>query len=179
MTDQSTGGAPVTGGRDWKKPLKLAAIVLVSAMGGAFASNAARHWHGHHHGFMAGPIDPAEVDKRVDWMTKHVARDVDATADQQTKLADIAKAAAKDMLPMRDKVQAARKEVRDLLTQPAVDRTAIEKLRVDQVANMDALSKRLSQAIGDAAEVLTPEQRKKLAERFPMGHGWHHDGDRS
>jgi periplasmic protein CpxP/Spy len=43
----------------------------------------------------------------------------------------------------------------------------------------DAASKRLAQALGDAAEVLTPEQRRKIdaritdfRERQGLWHGW-------
>ena len=32
---------------------------------------------------------------------------------------------------------------------------------------MDTLSKRIAQAAGDAAEVLTPEQRRKLGDLLP------------
>jgi hypothetical protein len=45
---------------------------------------------------------------------------------------------------------------------------------------MDSVSKRIAQAIGDAAEVLTPDQRRKLGDMLPPGgpgggywHGWH------
>lgn len=188
MTVESTpdaagpGTPPPPAGKGWTRHLKLAGIVAVSALAGAFLSGAARHWHHGYHGpghFMSGPVDPAGIDKRVDWMTSKIARDVDATAEQKTKLAEIAKAAATDLLPLREKMIAGRKEARDLLVQPSVDRAAIEKLRADQLANMDALSKRLSEAVAAAAEVLTPEQRKKLADRFPPGgHGWRHGQDR-
>jgi periplasmic protein CpxP/Spy len=163
----------------WRQPsrLKIAALVLVSAFAGAAASGAARHWHGHHGmGFMSGPIDAAEVDRRVDWMTGHLARDVNASDAQREKLAAIAKTAAKDLLPMRETMRDARKQARELLGQPAIDRAAIEKLRADQLGNFDAMSKRLSTALGDAAEVLTPEQRKELAKRLPPHGGWR-DGD--
>ena len=59
-----------------------------------------------------------------------------------------------------------------LLTQDKVDRAEIEKFRAEQLALADAFSKRVSQAIGEAAEILTPEQRRKLADRLPPGgHG--------
>jgi Spy/CpxP family protein refolding chaperone len=58
------------------------------------------------------------------------------------------------------------------LTQDKVDRVEIEKFRAEQLALADAFSKRVSQAIGEAAEILTPEQRRKLADRLPPGgHG--------
>src|SRR5262249_1499961 len=95
------------------------------------------------------------------------AIEIDATADQQSKLQGIVKAAVKDLFPMREKMQAARQQARDLLTQPSVDRAAIEKLRTEQMATLDTISKRLAQALGDAADVLSPEQRKKINDFLP------------
>lgn len=156
--------------------LKIAALVIVSAFAGAAASRAAQHWHGHHGhhgpGFMSGEVDPAVMDKRIDHMTGHFARRINATGEQRTKLTEIAKAAANDVLPMRKELTTARKQAREILGQPTVDRAAIEALRAAQVGNLDTMSKRLATALADAAEVLTPEQRKELAEHFPMDGGW-------
>jgi Spy/CpxP family protein refolding chaperone len=65
------------------------------------------------------------------------------------------------------------------LTQPSIDRAALEALRAEQLALADAASKRFIQALGDAAEVLTPEQRRNLDERIRelrerrgFWHGW-------
>jgi len=82
-----------------------------------------------------------------------------------------------DLLPMREKLLAARATARDLLTQQTIDRAAIEKFRADQIAVHDATSKRLVQAVADAAEILTPEQRRKLSNMMPprggpWGGGW-------
>jgi len=108
---------------------------------------------------------------------RHLAVELDASADQQAKLQQIVKAAVGDIAPMREKVLAARQQARALLTAPTVDRAAIEKLRAEQIATMDAFSKRAAQALGDAADVLTPEQRKKLDELLPPAGGswqpWH------
>ena len=80
---------------------------------------------------------------------------------------------------MREKVVSARQRGWMLLTQPTLDRTAIEALRTDQLALADQASKRFAQAVGDIAEVLTPEQRRKLDERVAewrehraFWHGW-------
>jgi Spy/CpxP family protein refolding chaperone len=67
------------------------------------------------------------------------------------------------MREMRDTHQKAR----ELLTQPTVDRTAIERLRADNVVALDAASRRVAQALADAFEVLTPEQRRKVGDLVP------------
>ena len=73
----------------------------------------------------------------------------------------------KDVLPARERAFAARRQARELLTATTIDRAAIEKLRADQIALADSVSKRVTQALGDAAEVLSPEQRRKLSDRIP------------
>jgi Spy/CpxP family protein refolding chaperone len=77
---------------------------------------------------------------------------------------------------MREKGQVARARAAELLIQPKVDRAAIEAFRAEQLALAEAASKRLAQAVGDAAEVLTPEQRQKAHEfiqwRRGLWHGW-------
>lgn len=117
---------------------------------------------------------------RADRMVRHLAIEIDANADQQAKLEAIVKSAVGDLVPMRDKMFAARQQMHNLLTQTTIDRAAIEQLRAEQIATVDALSKRIAQAVGDAADVLTPDQRRKLGEMLPPGgrpgywHPWHH-----
>jgi len=105
-------------------------------------------------------------------MTKHMAIELDATADQQGKIAAIFKAAVGDLRPLREKAQAARGQAVTLLTAPTVDRTAIERLRAEQIGLAETASKRIAQALSDAAEVLNPEQRKKVAVWLESGGPW-------
>jgi Spy/CpxP family protein refolding chaperone len=115
-------------------------------------------------GFMFGPPTQAQIEDRIDRMTKHLAIELDATPDQQMKIASIAKAAVGDLLPLREKTQAARRQAIALLTAPTIDRSAIEKLRADQIAMADMASKRIVQAAADASEMLSPDQRRKIAD---------------
>jgi periplasmic protein CpxP/Spy len=130
-------------------------------------------WHGR--GFMMGQMDPAQIEDRADRMVRHLAIEVDATAEQQERLRAVAKSAVRDLLPMREKAQAARQRGRELLTQTTIDRAAIEAFRAEQIAQVDAISKRVAQAVTDAASVLTVEQRRKIEEHTrprPGFWGW-------
>jgi protein CpxP len=113
-------------------------------------------------GAMNGAIE-AIIDVHADRMIRHLAVEIDATTEQQDKLRAIVHGAVKDLLPVREKVLAARTAARELLTQQTIDRTAIEKLRADQLMIHDAASKRIVQAVADAAEVLTADQRRKIS----------------
>jgi Spy/CpxP family protein refolding chaperone len=163
----------------------VVAIALAAGLAGAFASNAISkgggwhhggHGHGRHGGDMGGPmgfgfmggrdVDPAKAERRAERMAERFARRIDATGEQQSKLIAIAKSTAKDIIPLRQQAGDMRKEAMKLMSGPQVDRAALEKLRADQIARMDQISKRMTQGIADAAEVLTPEQRQKVAERM-------------
>jgi Spy/CpxP family protein refolding chaperone len=160
-------------------------VALAGGLFGAFVTKSFSQgfgppWHGG--GMMGGPMmggatGPGLSPERADRMVRHLAIEIDASADQQAKLQAIAKGAAGDLAPMRDKALAARQQARALLTAATVDRGAIEKLRAEQIATMDVFSKRVAQALADAADVLTPEQRKKLDDLLPAAGGywrpWH------
>jgi Spy/CpxP family protein refolding chaperone len=129
----------------------------------------------HRGGFAAGPLDPAAVDEHLERMLKHLYVEIDATDEQKQRLAPIVKQAAKDLLPLREKMQAARKQAVELLTRDTIDRAAIEALRAEQLQLAEQASRRVAQALADAAEVLTPAQRKELAGRIGKHrHGWGH-----
>jgi Spy/CpxP family protein refolding chaperone len=151
---------------------------LAAALTGAAATTAISHgppwggWHGP--GFMRGPLSPADIEDRVDRGIRHAAIELDATPEQLDKLRVIAKGAVKDLVPMREKAHTARARVAELLTQPKIDRAAIEAFRAEQLGLADAASKRFAQAVADAAEVLTPEQRQKAHAWIQWRRGgWH------
>lgn len=145
----------------------LLAVALLA--GGAFIYTAKSHAYGAmggHRGFMSGPLDPAAMDKRAERMVERFAKRINATPEQRDRLTVIAKSVARDLAPLREKARNARKSGVELLKSPSIDRAALEQLRVDQLQLADATTRRMTQALADAAEVLTPEQRAKLAERF-------------
>jgi periplasmic protein CpxP/Spy len=183
MTDQSNTTSPSPnpppgrrsrGRRGLFVIVFLAAAVLAGLTGNMLTKAFGQGFAWHHSGlmgggfmgggFMGGPLTPAQIDDRIDRMTKHMAIELDASADQQAKIAGIAKAAVNDLRPLREKAQAARGQAVALLTAPTVDRTAIERLRAEQIALAETASKRIAQAVTDASEVLNPEQRRKVAD---------------
>jgi len=130
-------------------------------------------WKAHAHGRHGhGAFDPARLEEYLERGLKHFYVELDATPEQQQRLPPIVKEAARDLLPLREKLHAARGRGIELLTAPVVDRGAIESLRAEQLQLVEAGSQRLAQALADVAEVLTPEQRKTIAERLQRHRGW-------
>jgi Spy/CpxP family protein refolding chaperone len=150
-------------------------VTAVAALGAVVGLKAYAHVGGfggwHRGGFMHGPVDPAQLDAHLDRMLKHLYVEIDATEPQKQALAPIVKAAVRDLLPLRERLHATRDQAVALLTQPTIDRAAIESLRASQLALVEQASKRLAQALGDVADVLTPEQRKAIAEHMAHRHG--------
>jgi Spy/CpxP family protein refolding chaperone len=55
---------------------------------------------------------------------------------------------------------------------PEIDREAAERLRAEKIETIDRASRRMTDALIEAAEVLTPEQRAALIEKFEERR-WH------
>ncbi|MFN9544688.1 MAG: Spy/CpxP family protein refolding chaperone [Alphaproteobacteria bacterium] len=146
----------------------LVAGSLAVAGLGMYRHHAMGFGHGWRGGDWAqeGPRGEPFALQRVERMVGFAARRLDATEDQKKRLTEIVTAAARDLLPMRAKMRDARRQARQILTAPTIDRTALEALRAAQMAEADAASRRLAQAIADIGDVLTPDQRAKLARRM-------------
>ena len=74
-------------------------IALVAGVAGGFIGKSFAHGHS----FMGLSSDPVKRDAQVEHGVKRFASRVDASPEQQQKLTAIAKDAAKDIAPMRDK----------------------------------------------------------------------------
>ena len=151
----------------------IATVIATLATGVGLTAFAYGHGFGgwHRGGFMGGQLDPAKLDEHLDRMLKHLYVEVDATDVQKQRLAPIVKTAARDLMPLRDRMRQGRLQAVALLSQPSVDRALLESLRADQLQMAEQASRRLTQALADVADVLTPEQRKQLAERAERWHG--------
>lgn len=96
---------------------------------------------------------------------------VGATAEQKTQLRQIMDAARSDLKPLREAAQGLHRQMQGLFAQPTVDARAVETLRQQLQANREQASKRMTQAMLDTSRVLTPEQRKQMAERSEQRRG--------
>jgi Spy/CpxP family protein refolding chaperone len=108
--------------------------------------------------------DPEAAREHVKMGVKWVLGYVDATPEQEQKVQAIAQDALGDLLPLRESHHANRKAIHDALAGATIDREALEQARRAEIKLADQASARLAQAVVDAADVLTPEQRTKLAE---------------
>ena len=173
-----TPQAPIAGRdtprRRFLRRAAIATLIAGVATGIGFKAFAYAGYGGWHRGgFMGAPVDPARLDEHLERMLKHVYVEIDATDAQKQLLAPIVKNAARDLLPLRARFHDARRQAVELLSRDSVDRAALETLRDAQLQLADQASRRFTQALADIADVLTPEQRRQLAERIGRWHGHH------
>jgi Spy/CpxP family protein refolding chaperone len=126
----------------------LAGSLAATAGGAAFADTGNR------------TFDPAKFNEHVEKRVDRALKGTDATADQKKKVSGILEQAYTDMKPLHDKRTETRKAMADAMQAPTIDKAKIETLRQDQLKTSDASSKRFTQALTDAGDVLSVPQRQ-------------------
>ena len=111
-----------------------------------------------------GPMGGGPEGPMFGGMLKRMLERVNATPEQRTQIDQIMKSAATDMRAQHEAGRALREQAMTLFAQPTVDAAAVEALRQKQLAMHDAASKRMMNAMIDISRVLTPDQRKQMAE---------------
>jgi periplasmic protein CpxP/Spy len=91
---------------------------------------------------------------------------VNATPDQRSQIKAIAERAKADLQAQRDNGKALREQTMKLFAEPVVDANRAEALRQQMLQQHDQSSRRTMQAMIEVSRVLTPEQRKTLADRM-------------
>jgi Spy/CpxP family protein refolding chaperone len=102
------------------------------------------------------------LDAGMNALDKTLAK-ADATPEQKAKIKAVIFDAVMSLAAQGQALKTTGSQFGAALMAPHVDRSELETARVSAVAEFDAFSKVMVKAIGDAAEVLTPEQRAKLA----------------
>lgn len=159
-------------GRRWILAGVTAAVIGALSFAGISHADGMNGIEGGHHGMMGrhgGQMDPEKAAKRVDHMIDRLLSD--GTATQKAQVSTIIKTAMADLKPLREQHRAARQQGITILSQPTIDRAALEQVRVSEMQLADTVSKRMTQALADTAEVLTPEQRVRVAERLKKRFG--------
>lgn len=138
-------------------PLLAAGMFIVPR---AFAGGPFHGRHGHH------ARSAEDVQEHMERKAEFVLDRLDASDAQRKQVDAIIAKTAPQMFALKQEAQALRKEIKESLAAPTIDKARIDKARVE----LDALANRATELGMDTlvavAEVLTPEQRKKVAEHL-------------
>jgi protein CpxP len=189
MTTPDPFATPAPAVQPAPKPRRLRRFLFASALlitGGVIGAVVAgpvrsQGWYGppmHHgwgpsqHEMGGGFAERAFFPGRIERGVERLGWVVDASSEQKQKINAITQKAADDIFELRGKHMEARKQAIALLAAPTIDRAKIEALRADQMKLAEAATKRVSDALADVAEVLTPAQRADLASKLERWQRW-------
>lgn len=109
----------------------------------------------------------ARIEFATDWLLSRIA----ASDTQRQQVQAIVRATVQELGPVRQRHMQNRQMLLQALAQPTIDRAALGNIRHTGLQLVDMASERIISVLADIAEVLTPEQRTKLAE---FTNRWHH-----
>jgi Spy/CpxP family protein refolding chaperone len=144
----------------------LGALVAVPALGGGGG------WLGHGHGWGRHGqhrFSEEQIRDHVGW----ILRGVDPSDAQVDRIAKVAADTFTELRGMREAHRGAREQIAAALGGASVDRAALETLRTEHIAAADEASRKITEALAQIAEVLTPEQRAELLAQHAKHHAAH------
>jgi Spy/CpxP family protein refolding chaperone len=119
-------------------------------------------------------FDPAKFQQRIEKRVDKALSGTDATADQKKKVTDILQTAFKDTKAFHQQRVENRKALEAAMQAPTIDAARIEQIRAEQMKIADASSKRFTQALVDAGNVLNASQRQAFFKAWGERHGKRH-----
>jgi Spy/CpxP family protein refolding chaperone len=119
-------------------------------------------------------IDPAKFQQRIEKRVDKALGSTDATTDQKKKVTEILQAAFKDMKGFHGQRVENRKALEAAMQAPTIDAARVEQIRAEQMKIADASSKRFTQALVDAGNVLNASQRQAFFKAWSERHGKRH-----
>jgi Spy/CpxP family protein refolding chaperone len=157
-----------------KRHLWFLLLGIPVVLGAVFCGLRAQAQDGMGMGPMFGGGSPEQhkafMQKRLDRMLDNIK----ATDSQRTAIKAIFERTFTELQPIHQSHQRLHEDMVKALTADTIDRTAIEKLRTQATALIEQGSQVLTKSLADAAEVLTPDQRRTLAKFIEEHHGRHH-----
>lgn len=110
--------------------------------------------------------ETVDIVAHVSNMLKLIQGNTEPSPAQKSKLSAIIQQANADLMPLQTRIHDGHAKMFSILTQPTIDRSAVEAARSAQIDVTVQMSKRSTQFMVDVAEALTPDQRKALAEHM-------------
>lgn len=138
-----------------KAPVAAAAASGPARMAPGMHGGMGQGEHGEHGGMGMMPFG-----RHLD----HLLGEVKATDAQRQQIKQITDKARADVQALHEQGKGLHERAMALWTAPKLDAAEAEKLRQQMLAQHDQISKRMTQAMLDVGNVLTPEQRAKAAE---------------
>jgi Spy/CpxP family protein refolding chaperone len=138
-----------------RQALLFACVILASGV----AAGCARH-HPH------GAKTPEEFRERFDKATQRALKKMDATEDQKARIKPIADDLGMALSGFREEHKDIRSRFVKALEAEKVDPGEVERIRADTLALADRATGKMTEAIVKVSDILTPEQRRKLADRW-------------
>jgi Spy/CpxP family protein refolding chaperone len=149
----------------------LAVLLLVVALFTTVASAIGpRGWH-HGGPFGRGETPPVEeIQEHLAVKIKWALQRLDATPEQNEKIQGIAFASLERLMALRENGSSIHEQMAELMQAERIDREALETIRQEKVQMMDGVSREIAETMADILDVLTPEQRQQVTERFEQFH---------
>jgi Spy/CpxP family protein refolding chaperone len=137
----------------------FAARPIAAAVQGPGGWNRFHGRWGHGHGG-----NPEAMREHLQVGVKWALRSVDASEEQQQRVSAILASGLEQATKLKERHRENREAFATGLAGATVDRAALEEARKAELALAEEASHLLVKTLADAAEVLTPEQRKALLE---------------